>query len=376
MNTRRFEASLTLDKAALSLPRQAVLLTRGQKTPAGLRIYEQAGEAQARRFFVQVTTRRPLALKWKDPFEILEPGTGEPCGRGVVLNPFLPEKGKVKKEGRIDFLFALSGNEKDMIAGLGREKGVKGLREQEIREFAALDEERILRLAEKLEEEGRVKIISFSPLFLISPESFDFLGARIVAFLEQIRERHQGQRGVALERIRKRFDLNEKVLALAVKALEKGRRVDVIGQRIALHSQETVLSPQENKILQRLEEMCFKGEFQSVSMAEIRKEFRLSAERLEQLLALLIEKKKIIPGPEGLYIHSRWLDDIVGKVRALGQKELSVQEFKAMTGLSRKYAIPLLELLDQMGVTRRVGSHREILSPRAEGENHGQRSSR
>jgi len=32
-----------------------------------------------------------------------------------------------------------------------------------------------------------------------------------------------------------------------------------------------------------------------------------------------------------------------------------------MTGLSRKYAIPLLELLDQMGVTRRKGSLREIL---------------
>lgn len=61
-----------------------------------------------------------------------------------------------------------------------------------------------------------------------------------------------------------------------------------------------------------------------------------------------------------LYVHSHWLDDIVGKVIALGKKELSVADFKALTWLSRKYAIPLLELLDQMGVTRRKGPTREI----------------
>jgi hypothetical protein len=40
---------------------------------------------------------------------------------------------------------------------------------------------------------------------------------------------------------------------------------------------------------------------------------------------------------------------------------MTVSEFKSMTGLSRKYAIPLLELLDQMGITRRKGPGREIL---------------
>jgi hypothetical protein len=38
-----------------------------------------------------------------------------------------------------------------------------------------------------------------------------------------------------------------------------------------------------------------------------------------------------------------------------------VADFKAMTGLSRKYSIPLLELLDSLGVTRRKGSVRDIL---------------
>jgi selenocysteine-specific elongation factor len=78
-------------------------------------------------------------------------------------------------------------------------------------------------------------------------------------------------------------------------------------------------------------------------------------------LAILIERKKVVRSTEGFFIHARWLDEIIRKVRGLGKKELTVADFKAMTGLSRKYAIPLLELLDEMGVTRRTGPGREIL---------------
>jgi selenocysteine-specific elongation factor len=48
-------------------------------------------------------------------------------------------------------------------------------------------------------------------------------------------------------------------------------------------------------------------------------------------------------------------------IKESGKRELTVSDFKKMTGLSRKYAIPLLELLDQMGVTRRKGPSRLIL---------------
>jgi selenocysteine-specific elongation factor len=51
----------------------------------------------------------------------------------------------------------------------------------------------------------------------------------------------------------------------------------------------------------------------------------------------------------------------VTQLRALGKSEISIAEFKNLTGLTRKYAIPLLELLDQRGITRRKGSIREIL---------------
>jgi selenocysteine-specific elongation factor len=76
---------------------------------------------------------------------------------------------------------------------------------------------------------------------------------------------------------------------------------------------------------------------------------------------ILIERKKVVQSKEGFFLHASWLDEVVAKIRSTGRKELNVGEFKDLTGLSRKFAIPLLELLDEMGVTRRRGATREIL---------------
>jgi selenocysteine-specific elongation factor len=352
---------LVLENKEGSLPAQATLLIGEQKVLAALRIYGPGPEPKRGRLFLRAAARRPLTLKWKDTFAVLDTQKRERIGRGTVLNPDLQEEAKRNEEVDWDFLLALSGEEMDMLGALCRKKGTSGLHEREIMEFCNLDAERLLQWGEKMEEEGKVKILSFSPLHLISRESFDRLGEKILAYLEQFHEKQPAQKGVLLEKVKNRFGVSEKVLHLAVKTLEKAGRARQAGPCLMLPSHEMALSAQEEQILQRLEEMCYRGEFQSVSLEEIRRQFHLSQERLEKLLSLLTEREKVIQGPEGLFIHSLWLDDIIGRVRALGKKEMTVAEFKELSGLSRKYAIPLLELLDQMGVTRRRGPVREIL---------------
>jgi selenocysteine-specific elongation factor len=300
-------------------------------------------------------------LKWSETLAVLDPQNKERMGRGTVLNPGFLEQDTLKKAVDWDFLLALSGGEGDMLDALCRKKGIRGLHERDILEFCELNEEGLLRLGEKLEEEGRVKILAFSPLFLISRPSFDYLGEKVLSYLETFHEKHPAQKGVLLEKIKKRFGVSEKILLLVIRTLEKGGKVRQSGTRLMLPTHQAALSPQEEKILKQLEEMSYRGEFQSLSLGEIRRRFRLSEERLERLLSVLTERKKVIQGPDGLFIHSHWLDEVVAQVRSLGKKELTVADFKALTGLSRKYAIPLLELLDEMKVTRRRGAWREIL---------------
>ncbi|HEY2846917.1 MAG TPA: SelB C-terminal domain-containing protein, partial [Pyrinomonadaceae bacterium] len=59
------------------------------------------------------------------------------------------------------------------------------------------------------------------------------------------------------------------------------------------------------------------------------------------------------------------IDDAVQKVKdfadATSDRLIDVPKFKELTGVSRKYAIPLLEYLDSERVTRRAGDKRVVI---------------
>jgi selenocysteine-specific elongation factor len=151
------------------------------------------------------------------------------------------------------------------------------------------------------------------------------------------------------------------VMTLALKVLERDRKIEPWETRFVPAGFNAVITPEEEELLRAMEELSLKGELKTISMEEMQGRFSLSKAKLNKLLTLLVERRKVVQGKDGFLLHSKWFDDIISRIKESGKKELSVYEFKRMTGLTRKYAIPLLELLDQLGVTRRKGSSREIL---------------
>jgi selenocysteine-specific elongation factor len=80
-------------------------------------------------------------------------------------------------------------------------------------------------------------------------------------------------------------------------------------------------------------------------------------------VTLLLRDKILIKISEDLVFHHAALEELREKLAAERTKspKLDVAAFKELTGVSRKYAIPLLEYLDRERVTKRVGDERMIL---------------
>jgi selenocysteine-specific elongation factor len=329
---------------------------------AGVRgsVLAYADPATGEAGFVRVATGRDFDVKWRDRFEFRS-ADGRYAGAGRVLLPGSPDPKKMKPAKREALLGRLSKGEREMILVLAEEAGVRGLRQGEIADFCRLEPAGIENLARSLEEKDAVRILSFSPLFLVSRDALEFLRERVVEFLARFHEGHPNERGVEVGKIGERFGPPDKILSLVLRALEKSGRVRSAGGLVWLADFRIPLRPEDEEVLERLETMVYKGEFASASLEDLRRELGLSESRLQALLTVLTERKKIVKGRDGFLLHSRWLEDLVKTIKESGGKELSVADFKALTGLSRKYAIPLLELLDEMGVTRRRGSVREIL---------------
>jgi len=361
VKTRYFEAVVDLSSPLNDSAVRVVLSIQGMRLPADVYPYTTAHDPDTKSVFAQVHSSQPLLLKWKDAFRLQGEGGSDLHGEGRVLNPNAEKIQRSEFKKREGLLRGLSGTEKEMLRAKSLEKGIHGLNEQELTSFCSLSRETLLQSGKQLEEEGALKIVSFSPLLFLSQDSFNFLCGKILAFLSHFHDTNPGEIGAPLEKIEQKFNLHPRIFSLALKHLLRTGDVKDSAERIALSHFQVKLSSEEESLLVDLEAMALQGSLHSISFDELKEKFHLSTKNLDKLLVFLIERKKIVLGKDGFIVHSKWLEEIIQNLKEGGKRELSVAEFKKMTGLSRKYAIPLLELLDQMGVTRRRGSSREIL---------------
>jgi selenocysteine-specific elongation factor len=95
---------------------------------------------------------------------------------------------------------------------------------------------------------------------------------------------------------------------------------------------------------------------------------RLGMTRAEDqaLLQVLLDARRLLRVKEGLYFHPEPLHEAEGRVAAFlrERKEITPQDMKDLLGISRKYAIPLLEYLDAQRLTVRVGDKRVLRESR------------
>ena len=99
-----------------------------------------------------------------------------------------------------------------------------------------------------------------------------------------------------------------------------------------------------------------------ISVTQIIQSSRLKPKRVRDLIHLLLNENKIISLSNDFYVHRYYMNNVLIKIREffLKRKNLSVSEFKNITGLTRKTAIPFLEYLDTNNFTVRNENYRSI----------------
>jgi selenocysteine-specific elongation factor len=99
------------------------------------------------------------------------------------------------------------------------------------------------------------------------------------------------------------------------------------------------------------------------SLREVLAGLKVDKVRAQKIMTLLLREKALVKISDDLVFHHSALTDLRQRIAALKRTspKIDVAGFKDLTGVSRKYAIPLLEYLDRERVTRRVGDERVIL---------------
>ncbi|MCY3971056.1 MAG: selenocysteine-specific translation elongation factor [Acidobacteria bacterium] len=145
---------------------------------------------------------------------------------------------------------------------------------------------------------------------------------------------------------------------------DSDRAVTVDGDLVTLPGRTGELTGAESKLAQDIVEGFEKQGLAPGSPEELCRTLGAKPQLFDGVLRYLVERGRLARLPNGLVLAYSSLERFQADLLATGWDTFTVAEFKDRFGLTRKWAIPLLEHLDRQRLTRREGDRRRVLRPR------------
>jgi selenocysteine-specific elongation factor len=181
--------------------------------------------------------------------------------------------------------------------------------------------------------------------------------------LETVREFHRAHpllAGIARQDLRGRELPNAPPFVFDA-LLAEAKDLAVEGETVRLRTHRVVLKQDEEQARAAIERAFEQAGLAAPTVAEVLAKSGVEAGRARSLLQILIREKRLIRVSEDLVFHHSAIDNLRRLLAGRKATRFNVGNFKDWTGISRKYAIPLLEYLDREHVTRREGDERLVL---------------
>ena len=217
----------------------------------------------------------------------------------------------------------------------------------------------------RLVEDHAVRLLQSSPSIAVSHAVFEAAARAVRAEVAKFHDAEPLARGIAREDLRGRALRGGSPLLFRslLDHLASVRQVALEQDIVRLHERTVTLGEEDGRIRAQLEERYRTLGLQAPAADEIIRELGLERTRARRLLKLLVDERVLAKLSEDTFVDAAALSALIERVRGLKQASprFGVKEFKDLTGLSRKFAVPLLEYLDAQRVTRRMGDERMIL---------------
>lgn len=145
----------------------------------------------------------------------------------------------------------------------------------------------------------------------------------------------------------------------AILAQSKGMLAE--GEVVRLATHRLALKQDESEALGKIEAAFRDAGLAVPNTQEVLAKSGVEPARARSLLQILLRDRKLVRVGEDLVYHGSAVESLREMLAAHKGEQFTVSTFKDWTGISRKYAIPLLEFLDRERVTRRDGDTRIVL---------------
>jgi selenocysteine-specific elongation factor len=315
---------------------------------------------------IQLRLEKPAAAMTGDRFVLRTYSPMRILAGGRIIDPSAPKE-KRFQEGRLALLAEIDSGEADrMVAALAADAGPAGIVPGDLARYGVGPED-AAKTVRSLVSAGT--LVPGGDRFYHG-ETVRLYDERIVSSLENITGGNELKWGVDREELRALAGLTGSPLFDHL--LEKGKsesRLFFKGGKVRAGSDELELTGETKVLVEKLDAFItaagvkfpMKGDLLSAAAGDEKK--------MNSCIHILQDGGKIVRVGSDGWISAPAFDDVVAKVAGMiGEKRsMTIGDFKDQFGLSRKYAVPLLEYLDMSGYTRREGDAR-VAGPSLKGD--------
>jgi len=285
-------------------------------------------------------------------------------GGGVILDA-LARRPSAKDPRRTAFLETLErGDNTDTLAAM-IDRSRTGITQTEIASRTGWLDAEIRSAAQKLITTNRAKTVA-DPLLLVSSALYEDTRKKILTRVEQFQRANPLSPGITREDLRASLGriLRPDTFRTALAELSAAKKIDVQGENVKPPGAAIRLDTDEASTKSQIETAFAEAGLTVPAVKEVLAKVPVDAKRADQILHLLLRDKILLRISPELVFHRDALAHLKPRLASYKKEKgdrISVPAFKDLTGVTRKYAIPLLEFLDRERVTRRAGDERVIL---------------
>jgi selenocysteine-specific elongation factor len=293
---------------------------------------------------------QPLLLLPGDRFIVRMFSPVVTIGGGVVLDIAAPRRGQPDRLQLLESAplaerISLLTRESRHGVGLPELFARTGLREADL---------------QKASSQARLLVLHSPQYWLLDPEWVNGKQEALHEHLKQFHRQNPLLAGVSKEELRSKYFPHAPVWLMDA-LLARSKTLLAEGETVRLSSHKVALKEDEQQAAAKIENAFRSGGLATPGVQEVLAKSGVDPTRARTLLQLMLRDKRLVRVSDELVFHPSALESLRALLARKKGLQFAVPEFKDWTGISRKYAIPLLEYLDRERITRRDGDSRVVL---------------
>jgi len=360
---RTLSAVTTIDVDAMLLPDSTIVKHRSRvhfhaftaDTLATVSLYRYETAEPGTRRLMRLRLQKPVVLVPGDRFVLRSCSPASTIGGGHVLDAHpLPNLRKAKCLSWLEALQSAS-LEEQLFMRVAR-RGVAGLTLRELVAETGLTLEALQRITQSLISSKR--LLNITGDMQLTSEAAEIATSNIAVVLKKDAKAD----GLKRSELKSQTGLRTEIFDFLLEKLVGEQKLRLQNELIYLAASGPHVADADLESRFAIASIYEAAGLAAPSSSEVATRLNLKEREMRRLMTFLLREKVLIKmGTDEVYIHNSALERLRDQVRDLRGQTVDVAHFKQLTGLSRKYAIPLLEYLDRERITRKVGDKHLVL---------------